>query len=330
MYELQMNRRTRMQYRRSLVAALGVVAALLATARTAPAAGPVTLDVLGAGTLAVPFRAIASAFEEKHPEVTVHAQFGGSVMLARRLTDLHQPADVLAVADYDVIPKYLFPAKAADWYAGFARNAITFVYTEKSRFADAVTPDNWYRYLARRGVEIGRSNPDTDPSGYQTLQMLGLAEWYYKAPGLAAQIVANAPPANMRDTETSLLSALQLGQIDYLAIYRSDALQHHLRFLKLPAEIDLGDPADAKTYAMAIVHTRNGNLRGRPIVYAVTIPKGAAHPGEAAAFVAFLFGSDGQAMMAKSGFGAVARAYAVGGAAVPARLRGLVEPWPGS
>jgi ABC-type molybdate transport system substrate-binding protein len=29
----------------------------------------------------------------------------------------------------------------------------------------------------------------------------------------------------MRDTENELISALQLGQIDYLSIYRSDALQ---------------------------------------------------------------------------------------------------------
>lgn len=319
-----------MRPRRWLAAVLGVIAAMLATAGAARAAEPVTLDVLGAGTLAVPFRAIAAAFEKQHPEVIVHAQFGGSVMLARRITDLHQPADVLAVADYDVIPKYLFKAKAADWYAGFARNAITFVYTDKSRFAATVTSDNWYRYLARKGVEIGRSNPDTDPSGYQTLQMLALAEQYYKMPGLAAQILANAPPANMRDTEVSLLSALQLGQIDYLAIYRSDALQHHLQYLELPAHMDLSDPADSNIYATAIVRTRNGDLPGRPIVYAVTIPSGAAHPGEAAAFVAFVLGPEGQAIMAKNGFGTLARAYAVGGEAVPASLRGLVAPWPSS
>jgi molybdate/tungstate transport system substrate-binding protein len=318
------------QIRGPLLATLGAMSAALAIAGAARAAVPVTLDVLGAGTLAVPFRAIAAAFEKTHPDVTVHAQFGGSVMMARRITDLHQPADVLAVADYNVIPKYLFKARAADWYAGFARNAITFVYTGKSRFAKAVTPGSWYRYLAREGVEIGRSNPDTDPSGYQTLQMLALAERYYKMPGLAAKILANAPRANMRDTETSLISALQLGQIDYLAIYRSDALQHHLQFLKLPAQIDLSDPAYGKEYASAVAHTRNGDLPGRPIVYALTIPKSAAHPKEAAAFVAWVLGPQGQAVMAKSGFGTVARAYAVGGPAVPANLRSLVEPWPGS
>ena len=70
---------------------------------------------------------------------------------------------------------------AAGWYVGFAGNAITFAYTDKSKYARDVTPQNWYKVLARPGVEIGRSNPDTDPSGYQTLQMLSLAEKAYAA-----------------------------------------------------------------------------------------------------------------------------------------------------
>jgi molybdate/tungstate transport system substrate-binding protein len=319
-----------MRNRSRLFAALGGVLAMLATAAAAPAAGAVTLTVLGAGTLAVPFREIAAAFQRQHPNVTVHARFGGSVMMARRITDLHQPADILAVADYNVIPKYLFKVHAADWYAGFARNAITFVYTDKSRFAGRVTPRNWYKYLGRRGVEIGRSNPDTDPSGYQTLQMLALAENYYKAPGLAAGILANAPLSNMRDTETSLISALQLGQIDYLAIYRSDALQRHLKYVKLPAQINLGDPNYSRLYATAVAHTKNGDLHGTPIVYAVTIPEAAEHPRAAARYVAFLLGPPGQAIMAKNGFGTARRAYAVHKRAMPASLRSLVEPWPGS
>ncbi|HJU19968.1 MAG TPA: tungstate ABC transporter substrate-binding protein WtpA [Stellaceae bacterium] len=319
-----------MQRRRGLPAALSFALGVLATAGAAQAAGPVILTVFGAGTLAVPFRELDVAFQKRHPNVTVRAQFGGSVMMARRIIDLHQPADVLAVADYSVIPKYLFKTKAADWYAGFARNAITFMYTDKSRFADQVTPQNWYTYLARKRVEIGRSNPDTDPSGYQTVQMLELAQRHYHAPGLAAKILANASRANMRDTETALISALQLGQIDYLAIYRSDALQHHMRYLKLPAEINLEDPARSSEYATAVVHTKNGDLRGKPIIYALTIPKSAGHAREAADYVAFVLGPEGQAIMAKSGFGTVKPAYAVNAEAMPASLRGLVEPWPGS
>jgi len=204
---------------------------------------------------------------------------------------------------------------------GFARNAVTFVYTDKSKYAAEITPANWYQVLARPGVEIGRADPDTDPSGYQTVQMLNLAEKLYKSPGLAAKILANAPRTNMRDTETALISALQLGQIDYLAIYRSDALQHQFHHLDLPAKIDLSDPREAAFYANGVAHTKNGDLRGKPIVYAATIPNNAEQPDLAQAYLQLLLGPEGQEVIAKNGFGAVAPAYAVNMDKAPAPLR---------
>lgn len=316
-----------------LTAALGLLlAGACQPARAAEA--PVTLTIFGAGTLAVPFKQVDDLFQKKYPNVVLHPQFGGSVKMAKKITELHQQADLLAVADYNVIPKYLFAANGgkayATWYTGFARNAITFVYTGKSKFADEITPQNWYKVLARPDVEIGRSNPDTDPSGYQTVQMLSLAEKFYDAPGIEDKILANAPMANMRDTETSLISALQLGQIDYLAIYRSDALQHHLKHLDLPPKIDLSDPAHASFYATGVAHTRNGDLAGKPIVYAVTIPTNAAHPDWAAKYIALLLGPEGQKIMARNGFGTFSPAYAVNGDKMPASLRPLAKPWPAS
>ncbi len=309
----------------------GVALALLGSA--AQAAEPVHLMVLAAGTLARPFRDLDALFVKQYPDVMVEPQFGGSVMMARKITELHQPADVLAVADYNVIPKYLFGGAGrpgyADWYAGFARNAITFVYTPHSKYAAEVTPENWYRVLARPGVEIGRSNPDTDPSGYQTLQMLQLAAHQYNAPGLPGQILANAPLANMRDTETSLIAALQIGQIDYLAIYRSDAIQHDLEYIHLPSTIDLSDPDHAALYRQAVAETKNGKLEGAPIVYAVTVPKAAPNAEWAAKYVAFLLGPEGRQVMQASGFGVLAPSVAVNVGAMPASLQGLVKPWPG-
>jgi molybdate/tungstate transport system substrate-binding protein len=292
-------------------------------------AQPVRLLIFAAGTLARPFREIDRLFVKQYPNVAPQPQFGGSVKMAREITQLREPADILAVADYNVVPQYLFPAYA-DWYAGFARNAITFVYTPKSKYAAEVTPSNWHRVLARPGVEIGRSNPDTDPSGYQTVQMLALAEKYYHSPGLAARVLANAPPANMRDTETSLIAALQLHQIDYLAIYRSDALQHHFEYLRLPAEIDLSDPRYAGLYEQAVAHTKNGALAGRPIVYAVTISNKAPHPEWAQKYLALLLGPQGRAVMQRNGFGVLDPPYAAGKGAMPQSLRALVKPWPRS
>lgn len=308
--------------------------AIFAAPVAARAADATTLTIFAAGTLAAPFRQLDTQFEQQHSGTTVQPLFGGSVMMAKRITNLHQQADLIAVADYNVITKYLFAgvdAQAyATWYIGFARNAVTLVYTDKSKFAGEITPANWYQILARPGVEIGRSDPDTDPSGYQTVQMLNLAESYYKSAGLAAKILANAPQTNMRDTETALISALQLGQIDYLAIYRSDALQHHFRYLDLPAQIDLSDPHDANLYTKAVAHTKGGDLTGTPIVYAITIPANARHPELAQEYLKLLLGPEGQAVFKQNGFGTIAPAYVVHADAVPKTLRSLVTSWPGS
>ena len=302
-------------------------------ATEAPTTAPqVTLTIFGAGTLAAPFKQIDDAFMKQYPNVTIQAQFGGSVKMVKQVTDLHQIADVVAVADYNVIPKYLFGANGTtaytNWYAGFATNAITFVYTDKSKFASEITPQNWYQVLARPGVQIGRSNPDTDPSGYQTVQMLNLAEKYYNQPGLEQAILANAPKTNMRDTETELIAALQSGQIDYLAIYLSDARQHGFKYLQLPPQIDLSDAKYSSSYSQASVQTVNGTLTGAPIVYAVTLPNNAAHPDWATKYLQFLLGPDGQNAMKSNGFGSLAPAYANDVSKVPADLQSLVTPWP--
>ncbi|HTP84459.1 MAG TPA: extracellular solute-binding protein [Alphaproteobacteria bacterium] len=313
-------------------ASLGIL--IMAISPAARAADSVKLTVFAAGTLAVPFRALDEAFQKKYSGVDVQPQFGGSVKMAKQITELHQEADILAVADFSVIPKYLFAGEGkpalTTWYVGFARNAITFVYTDKSKYAREVTGQNWYQVLARPGVEIGRSDPDTDPSGYQTVQMLDLASRFYKDPQVSTKVLANASPKNLRDTETALISALQIGQIDYLAIYRSDALQHHLKFLALPAEINLSDPAHAKFYEQGVAHTKNGDLSGKPIVYAITIPSVAHHADWARKYIAMLLGPEGRQILAANGFGTFTPAYAVNADNVPPDLHPLVKPWPGS
>jgi molybdate/tungstate transport system substrate-binding protein len=87
---------------------LAGTACVFAAIGTAQAAEPTSLTIFAAGTLAVPFRQLDREFEQQHAGTTVQPYFGGSVMMAKRITNLHQPADLIAVADYNVIPKYLF------------------------------------------------------------------------------------------------------------------------------------------------------------------------------------------------------------------------------
>jgi molybdate/tungstate transport system substrate-binding protein len=320
-----------MRIHRFGVALVTALALTVSSGAVAFAATSTTLTIFAAGTLAAPFRAVDDAFMKAHPGVTIQAQFGGSVKMVKQITELHQSADLVAVADYSVIPKYLFGAAGApsyaDWYVGFAGNAITFVYTDRSKGAAQINARNWYDVLAQPGIQIGRSNPDTDPSGYQTVQMLELASRYYHKPDLAAKILANAPSTNMRDTETELVAALESGQIDYLAIYRSDARQHGFKYLDLPSAIDLSEAKDAPGYATIGVQTANGMLTAKPIVYAITIPRATAAPQLAQEYVRFLLGPEGHGIMTRYGFTAFDRGYAVNAPALPAALRPLVVSW---
>jgi molybdate/tungstate transport system substrate-binding protein len=329
------------------VAAAGVVLAVAAgcsspgsssssSASASPAGSAAargTLAVFGAGTLSTPFAAEIQAFTKANPGVTVHSQFGASGDMVNDVTQVGQPDDVLGVADYSLIPKLMSdPARPhATWYLGFVSNQITLAYTSHSKGASQLTPANWYTVVSQPGVRIGRSNPAADPSGYQFLQMLQLAQGYYHDPALSAAVLKNSPDSSVAETETSLLAALQSGQIDYLAIYRSNALEDHLKYIALPPQLNLSDQAMAAAYAKATINAGSlGNLTAKPIIYGLTIPSNAPDPALAEKFIGFVLSPQGQAIMAANGFTVISPALASSQAKEPAALQPLTRQWPGA
>jgi len=295
------------------------------------AAASKTLIVFGAGTLAAPFTQEIAAFKAANPGVTVHSQFGASADDVKAITQLGEPCDALGVADYSLIPSEMFSVNGksyASWYVGFVSNQITFAYTTHSKGAKQLTLSNWYKILAEPGVRIGRSTPAADPSGYQILQALKLAQSYYHDPTLSAAVLKNSPSSAEAETETSLLGALQSGQIDYLAIYRSDALQNHLKYINLPPQISLSDPKLAKSYATVSVQGPSGMVTGKPIIYGLTVPSNAPNSALGEQFVAFVLSPSGQAIMRSNGFVVISPALASSTTAIPASLSSLTQPWP--
>jgi molybdate/tungstate transport system substrate-binding protein len=292
-----------------------------------------TLIVFGAGTLSTPFTAELAAFKKANPGVTIHSQFGASADMIKDITQVGQPDDVLGSADYSLIPKLMSGTSGphATWYVGFVSNQITFAYTSHSKGASQLTPSNWYKVLAEPGVHIGRSNPAADPSGYQILQMLQLAQSYYHDSTLSASVLKNSPDSSVAETETSLLAALQSGQIDYLAIYRSDALEQHLKYIALPDQINLSDSALAADYAKVTINAGSlGMLTAKPIIYGLTVPSNAPDAALGQKFIAFVLSPQGQAIMRSNGFVVVSPALASTQAKEPAALRSLTTQWPAS
>ncbi|HET6680086.1 MAG TPA: extracellular solute-binding protein [Gemmatimonadaceae bacterium] len=310
----------------SLPPAAGLLALLVALSASCAGdrtgeAGP--LVVFNAGSLARPLRAALDSFSAR-TGVPYEQEQAGSLESARKLTELGRIPDVLALADDEIFPKILTPEHVS-WFARFARNRMVLAYTDRSRFADEITADNWFRVVTRPGVEVGRASPDIDPAGYRTVLVFQLAERFYGEPGLMARLLDAIPPRNIRPKAEDLLVLVETGELDYVWEYESVAQGSDLRFVRLPAAIDLSDIADSVSYGVARLHVAGASsgdtieIIGAPISYGLSIPIAAPHPDLAARFVAFLLGPDGRRIMRAAHLDAVDEPEFVG-TGVPASL----------
>ena len=256
------------------------------------------LVMFHAGSLSVPFEAMEKAFEAKYPKVDLLREAAGSQACARKITDLKKPCDIMASADYKVIDKLLIP-EYADWNVRFATNQLVLCYTEKSKDANKVKKDNWYDILQKKGVVWGHSDPNLDPCGYRALMVLQLAEKYYKKPGLYDALLANRPKENVRPKSVELVSLLQTGNMDYAWEYLSVAVQHGLKYVLLPDEINLGNYTFDDFYAQASVKVTGKQpgtfmeIKGGSVTYGITLIKSAPNKEAAVAFLRYMLAPDG-------------------------------------
>jgi len=284
------------------------------------------LVIFHAGSLAVPMKKMIEAFNKEYPNVNVKAEAAGSVASARKITDLNRECDILASADYQVIDKMLIP-KYADWNIRFASNEMAIVYTLQSKYADKITRNNWYDILLKKDVLVGRADPNSDPCGYRTVLTCKLAEKYYKKTGLAGKLLAKNNNM-MRPKEVDLLALLETQSVDYIFIYKSIAIQHGLKYLALPDNINLKNPAFNKFYSTVNVKI-NGDKPGEKVIqngeamiYGLTILKNAPNRAAAEAFVKFMLDKNkGMKIMQQCGQPSVIPLQSTGYEKLPAELK---------
>jgi molybdate/tungstate transport system substrate-binding protein len=94
----------------------------------------------------------------------------------------------------------------------------------------------------------------------------------------------------------------------------------------LPDDVDLGNPADSATYALASVRVPGARLsdsitvRGQPILFAVSVPTHAPHARAGRNFVAFLLSPTGRRILRGASLDALEMPIVVG-RDVPALVR---------
>ncbi len=304
-----------------------VLLALLFMACSQHAEEKIVLKVFHAGSLTEPMKAFKREFEKMYPNVEVQLEAAASVVTIRKVTELGRAADVIASADYTLIPKMMYP-DYADWTIMFATNEIVLAYTNRSKYADEISAENWYQILRRPDVKFGFSNPNDDPCGYRSQMVIQLAELYYNDSKIYDDLVAknsnlrfveengtyvlrmprsedinpNTSKLMIRSMEMELIHGIETGEIDYYFIYRSVAQQHGHRFVELPPQINLGDPDYADFYRKVKVILANGKeVIGKPIIYGITIPKNAEHKEYAEKFVELILSEKGRKILEELG-----------------------------
>jgi len=262
------------------------------------------LMIFHAGSLSVPFREIVKEFNKIYPAVEIKMESAGSVASARKITDLNRYCDIFASADYKVIDDMLIP-DYTDFNMKFAGNEMAIVYTEKSKFANEITVENWSEILLKEDVYYGRSDANADPCGYRAVLVSKLAEQFYNMPGFSEKLLAK-DQKYIRPKETDLLALLESGNLDYIFLYRSVAQQHNLQYLLLPDSINLKS-FDLKEYYSAVDTKIRGKKKGEwitkkgaPMVYGITMLKDARKKVAALTFMDFIL-SKGIEIMKKNG-----------------------------
>lgn len=325
-----------------------ILVAVLGTVTFQLTRGGTRLKVFHAGSLTKPFEELEGLFEGQY-DMNVQREPSGSVEAIRKITELGRDADIVGVSDYSLIPEMMFP-DYADWYIQFARNQIVLAYTDSSAYADEIDDSNWYNILARPDVRFGFSDPNADPGGYRALITIQLAEMYYDNASIFEDLISANTSIEAREEdgtyvidvprfedldpsskitagsmEVALITNLETGDIDYMFNYLSVAVQHDLKFVELPEEVDLSDAGLENLYGRVKIQFPDGKaIAGRPIVYGVTIPKVAEHPECAIEFVRLLLGEDGRDILENLGQPPIVPAIARDPSKLPEDLRPMV------
>jgi len=254
-----------------LVASLTALLAGCSTAASASAPNAVHLTVLGAASLKDALASARQAYEPAHPGITLTMSTDASAALRTQI-EQGAPADVFLSAD-TVNPQKLVDAGLADGPAKDVAGNLLVIVVPKDNPANVSSPAD----LARTGLKIIAAGDDVPITTYAT-QAVGLLA---RLPGYPAAFAAGyaSNVASREDNVKAVIAKVELGEGDAAIVYATDAkASSKVTTIAIPPEANV-----AATYAGVVV-------------------KASKQPAASHAFLDWLAGSDGQAIMGRFGF----------------------------
>ena len=249
------------------------------------------LIVFHAASMTYSLNKIIAAYEQEFPHVNVIPKAYGSRTAALKIAKQNNNCDVLISSDYQVIKSLLIP-DFAKWYISFAGDEMVIAYTDSSKKAEEINPENWYSILMSKEVLFGRSDPDSDPSGYRSVICIKLAENYYDEEGMRDNLLFKDKKF-IKSKTSEIIHLLKSKKVDYIFTYKSIAQQKGFHFVELPEQINLSLTSQNFTYSTASVKVSSKKpgkyitRKGEAIRYALTEIKNSSNPKAAISFIQF-------------------------------------------
>lgn len=297
--------------------------------------------VFSASSLAAPMRELTRIFRDR-TGVEVRVEFSGSNLAVRKVTELGRSADLVISADPGLVSSLMIPDHA-QWQVTFLKSRMVIAFQDSSLHSKQIDSSNWHEILRLPGVRTGIAQPDLEPAGYRAVLTWKLADLHYGTgpsaiPGwksISAFLESSITPGNIKHDVAALVAPLQAQIFDYAFIYDSMAVQHRLRNIDLPREIDLSDPNLDPLYGQATCEVKIPGRqsivqRGTTVTYSATVPNSAENSAAAAAFLSFMMSSDGARVFRASSQGILERPVILpqGTDRVPPRiLQRVKSPW---
>ena len=163
------------------------------------------------------------------------------------------------------------------------------------------------------GVAIGGGNPFLDPGAYRAYMIFQLAQDYYKVPNLYNNLMEHLV---IPGADHSVPPVPALGKrFDFQLIYEHSAqgmasTNPDFRYVDLPDEINLSDPAKNSYYAHAVVvlpglgtpqSAQTIAVPGTRVAWGITLLKDAPNRENAVKFLQLLLSPTGAAMLKDNG-----------------------------
>jgi molybdate transport system substrate-binding protein len=263
-----------MTSRRPALAALLAIGLAVATGcgpRPADGTASVELIVFAAASLKAPLERAANAYETAHPDLAIRLSFDSSATLRTQI-EQGAPADLFLSADLANPERVAAASLGRGAVTPFAGNTVAIVVPSTNPAGIETAFD-----LARSGMAIVAAGPNVPITTYaeQLIERIGALP---SAPAeFGARYERNI--VSREDNVRAVVAKLELGEGDGGIVYRTDAAgATRLRSIPLPGGTDV------------------------EVAYGGIVLDGSDRADDAAAFLAWLVGDEGQAILAEFGF----------------------------